>query len=109
MRKILKHITYVSLATVLLTCSMQADDITETLQEAMASYEKGDYVQTKEDLVYAMELLKQKKGDSIKMVLPDALSGWEAEEATSETAGAGCLVEVLLPLVFIPKITQKSQ
>jgi ethanolamine utilization protein EutA (predicted chaperonin) len=36
-----------------------------------------------------MELLKQKKGDSIKTLLPDALDGWSAEEAKSETAGSG--------------------
>ncbi len=91
MKKLLNILTSVSVATLILSSNCVADDITDTMQEAMASYKKGDYVQTKEDLVYVMELLKQKKGNSIKMLLPDALSGWKAEEATSETAGSGML------------------
>ncbi len=91
MNKILNILTSVSVATLLFSTTCVADDITETMQEAMASYKKGDYVQTKEDLTYVMELLKQKKGESIKLLLPEALDGWSAEEATSETAGSGML------------------
>jgi len=91
MKIILKTITYVSLATLFLTSSIMADDISNTLEEALASYKKGDVSQTKEDLIYVLELLKQKSGDAIKAYLPEALEGWEAEEAKSETAGAGML------------------
>ena len=87
MKNILKSIAIVSVATMF----VGGDDISDTMQEAMASYKKGDLVQTREDLVYVMELLKQKKGDSIKGFLPDALSGWSGEEAVSETAGSGML------------------
>ncbi len=87
--KILNILTSASVVTLIFSTSLPADDISDTLKEAMVSYEKGDYVQTREDLVYAMELLKQKKGDSIKSLLPDALAGWKAEEANAETAGAG--------------------
>jgi hypothetical protein len=89
MKKILKILTYAPIAILLLSSNCSGDDISETMQEAMVSYKKGDYVKTQEDLVYVMELLKQKKGDSIKTLLPDALSGWTAEEAKSETAGSG--------------------
>jgi len=89
MKKVLKTITYASIASLMLSSSCIADDILDTMEEAVASYKKGDYVQTKEDLVYVMELLKQKKGDSIKTLLPDALDGWTTEEAKSETAGSG--------------------
>ena len=91
MKQRLKILTYISLSTLLLTSTALADDITETMEDALKSYNKGDYVQTKEDLTYVMELLKQKKGNSIKEILPDALEGWTAEEATSETAGSGML------------------
>jgi hypothetical protein len=86
-----KTLTYISLATLLLTSSIVADDITDTMADALSAYKKGDYVQTQEDLTYVMELLKQKKGDSIKTLLPNALDGWKAEDAKSETAGAGML------------------
>ncbi|SFV50996.1 hypothetical protein MNB_SV-12-1117 [hydrothermal vent metagenome] len=86
-----RTLTYIALTTLLLTGNAVADDITDTMADALSAYKKGDYVQTQEDLAYVMELLKQKKGDSIKTLLPDALDGWKAEEAKSETAGAGML------------------
>jgi len=91
MKKTVKTLTYISLATLLLTGGVVADDVTDTMADALSAYKKGDYAQTQEDLTYIMELLKQKKGDSIKTLLPDALDGWKAEEAKSETAGAGML------------------
>jgi hypothetical protein len=86
-----KTLTYIALAALLLSTNLVADDITDTMEEAMSAYKKGDYVQAKEDLTYVMELLKQKKGDTIKGFLPEALDGWKAEEAKSETAGSGML------------------
>ena len=86
--KIFKRLTYISLSTILLSTSILADDITDTIEDALTSYKKGDYVQAKEDLNYAIELLKQKKGETIKGFLPDALDGWKAEEAKSESAGS---------------------
>ena len=89
--KIFKRLTYISLSTILLSTSILADDITDTMEDALTAYKKGDYVQAKEDLTYAMELLKQKKGETIKGFLPDALDGWKAEDAKSESAGSGML------------------
>lgn len=89
MEKVLKITAYTLIASLILSSNCIADDITDTMKEAMASYEKGDYAKTQEDLIYVMELLKQKKGDTIKTVLPDALDGWQAKEAKSETAGSG--------------------
>lgn len=91
MKTIGKTITYVSMVTLLMSSAVMADDISDTLEEALASYKQGDVSQTKEDLVYVLELLKQKNGDAIKAYLPEALEGWEAEESKSETAGAGML------------------
>ncbi|CAA6807463.1 MAG: Unknown protein [uncultured Sulfurovum sp.] len=91
MKTILKTLSHASLATILLTVSITADDISDTLEEALASYKKGDVSQTKEDVIYVLELLKQKNGNTLKEHLPPALDGWEAEEAKSETAGAGML------------------
>jgi len=91
MKNTLKQLTYISLTAILLSGSLMADDISETIEEALSSYKKGDYVQTQEDLTYVMELLKQKKGETIESFLPDALDGWKAEKAKSETAGSGML------------------
>jgi len=92
MNRIFKQtLTYISLATLLLSTTLSADDITDTMDDAMSAYKKGDYVQAKEDLTYVMELLKQKKGETIQGFLPDALDGWKAEKAKSENAGSGML------------------
>ncbi len=91
MKKITKVMTYISLSALLLTGSVMADEVTDILGEATEAYKKGDYVQTKEDLTYVLELLKQKKGDSLKTLLPEALDGWTAEDAKSESAGAAML------------------
>jgi len=92
MKKTLKKtLTYISLATILISTTISADDITDTMEEAMSAYKKGDYVQTKEDLTYVMELLKQKKGETIQGFLPEPLDGWKAEKAKSENAGSGML------------------
>lgn len=88
---LMKPIRYAVVA-VSLTCStVVADEVTDILKESISAYEEGEYAQVKEDLSYVLELLKQKKGESLKTVFPEALDGWQAEEATSETAGAGML------------------
>lgn len=89
--QIKKTLTYISLTTLLLSTTLSADDITDTMEDAMSAYKKGDYVQAKEDLTYVMELLKQKKGETIQGFLPEALDGWKAEKAKSESAGSGML------------------
>ena len=89
--QIKKTLTYISLATILISTTITADDITDTMDDAMTAYKKGDYVQAKEDLTYVMELLKQKKGETIQGFLPEALDGWKAEKAKSENAGSGML------------------
>jgi len=91
MTKIVKTLTYITTATLVLSTPIMADDISDTLEEALASYKQGDVTGAKEDVIYALELLKQQSGNTLKEQLPDALEGWEAEEAKSETAGAGML------------------
>lgn len=91
MKKVLKTISYASIAAVLISSNAMADEVTDIMGEATEAYKKGDYPQVKEDLTYVLELLKQKKGDSLKTLLPEALDGWTAEEAKSESAGAAML------------------
>ncbi len=91
MKKTFKTISKISLSLLLLSGSIMADDISDTMEDALASYKKGDISGAKEDLTYVLELLKQKKGDDMKAYLPDALDGWKAEDAKSETAGSGML------------------
>ncbi len=83
-----KRIIQVSVLALLLAGVAVADDVTDTIDEAVAAYKNGEFGKAAEDLTYALDLVKQKKGDSLKAYLPEPLSGWTAEEAKSQTAGA---------------------
>jgi hypothetical protein len=66
-----------------------ADDITDSINEALAYYQKGEYTEAASTLNYAVQLIQQKKGGSLESILPKPLAGWTAEDATSQSAGAG--------------------
>ena len=65
-----------------------ADDVTDSVNEALQLYKDGKFSEAVNSLNYASQLIQQKKGASLESVLPAALSGWTAEEASSQAAGA---------------------
>ena len=65
-----------------------ADDVTDSVNEALQLYKDGKFSEAVNSLNYASQLIQQKKGASLEAVLPAALAGWTAEEATSQAAGA---------------------
>jgi len=65
-----------------------ADDVTDAIDEGLKTYKEGDYTQAISQLDYASTLIRQKKAEKIVEVFPAPLSGWEAEEAESESAGS---------------------
>ena len=80
--------------TTFLVCgvlSLSADDVTDTIESALAAYKKGEYSMAADDLGYALELVKQKKGENLKDYFPQPLAGWKAETAESQTTGAGMM------------------
>lgn len=87
----MKTIIKMSMVALMMSGSVLADEVTDILGETTESYKKGDYAQVKEDLMYVLELLKQKKGDSLKTLLPEPLDGWTSENAKSESAGSAML------------------
>ncbi len=67
------------------------DEISDTIEDALASYKQGNISATKEDLSYVLELLRQKRGEQMKAYLPAPLTGWHADKATAQMAGVGML------------------
>lgn len=65
-----------------------ADDIEDSIQEGLKAYQAGDFQGAAGSLEYAAQLIRQKRGTALQVVLPQPLAGWEAEEATSQAAGA---------------------
>jgi hypothetical protein len=84
----MSKIQIILVSSLVMLCNCQADEVTDTVDDAMVSYKNGDFSKASEDLGFALDLLKQKKGESLKVFLPEPLSGWTAEEAKSQTVGA---------------------
>lgn len=78
----------IALATALAAASVRADDVEDSVQEAMKAYQSGDYQGAASSLEYAAQLVREKRGTALQAVLPAPLAGWSAAEAKAETAAA---------------------
>lgn len=80
---------YLSATALLLgTTSLRADDVTDSIDEAVKAYKDGDYAMAASSLESAAQLIRQKRAESFTQFLPAAPSGWTAEEAETSAAGA---------------------
>lgn len=68
--------------------ALRADDVTDSIDEAVKAYKNNDYAGAAQGLDAAAQLIRQKRADQFKALLPDAPSGWTAEDATSQAAAA---------------------
>lgn len=68
--------------------SASADDVEDSVKEAMEYYKEGDFSNAAGSLEYAAQLIRQKKGGELEAFLPKALQGWAAEDASSQSMGA---------------------
>ncbi|UCD88625.1 MAG: hypothetical protein JSW04_09120 [Desulfobacterales bacterium] len=66
-----------------------ADEITDSIEEAIEYYKEGDFVEAASSLDYASQLIRQKRGGNLEAFLPEPLAGWAAEDIKSKAAGAG--------------------
>lgn len=67
------------------------DTILSAIKEATKQYQSGDYSGASSNLDYASQLIRQKKSERMKSLLPAPLSGWEAKEASAQALGAAVL------------------
>jgi len=65
-----------------------ADDVEDSVKEALEYYKDGDYSNAAGSLEYAAQLIRQKKGGQLEVFLPKPLPGWTAEDASSQAMGA---------------------
>jgi hypothetical protein len=65
----------------------RADDVLNILDEAVKQYNSGDYSGAASNLDYASQLIRQKKSEKMKELLPEPLPGWEADEAEAQALG----------------------
>lgn len=73
---------------VLAAGAARADDVTDSMEEAMKYYKSGNLAEAMSSLDYASQLIRQKRGGNLQSLLPAPLPGWTAKDATSQAAGA---------------------
>ena len=86
--KMLQKSIFISLLCTSLNLSASDAEINEAIAAATKHYKAGELSQAIAQLDYASTLIRQEKGEQVKSAFPDAPSGWEAEDASSEVAGA---------------------
>ncbi|KMY66684.1 hypothetical protein AAU61_16380 [Desulfocarbo indianensis] len=68
-----------------------ADEVADMIQRGLKLYEEGKLSQSMEELNFALAQMRQKKADALTAAFPEAPSGWTAEKAKAESAGAGLM------------------
>jgi hypothetical protein len=65
----------------------KSDDVLTTIQEAVRQYRSGEFAGAISNLDYATQLIRQKKSERMKALLPAPLKGWQAKTATAQALG----------------------
>jgi len=77
----------VAAALSLLPITVQADDITDAMEQARKAYSSGDMAGAKQSLDLASQLIGQKNAESFGALLPAPLSGWKADDVQTTAMG----------------------
>jgi len=77
--------------SIFISGTVWADEITDSIKEAVDYYKTGDLVEAANSLDYASQLIRQKRSGELKTLLPGPLAGWSAGDIKSNAAGAGYL------------------
>ena len=82
-----------ALAVLFLALPLHAgeDTVLSTIKEATRQYQAGDYNGSASNLDYASQLIRQKKSEKMKDLLPEPLPGWDGKEASAQALGAAVL------------------
>ncbi len=82
-----------TLAVLFLALPLHAgeDTVLSTIKEATRQYQAGDYSGSASNLDYASQLIRQKKSEKMKDLLPEPLPGWDGKEASAQALGAAVL------------------
>jgi len=78
----------ITLLLMSISSNVMADDITDSINEALEAYNEGEYSVAVESLNYASQLINQKKGDVLSSLLPEPIAGWTAKSPESKIVGA---------------------
>lgn len=85
-----KYLPYLALLAAMST-AVRADDVSETLANALKAYEAGDIKYALEEIAYAEQLLKDMQAGELEAFLPLAPEGWAREIDEGAAAGFGMM------------------
>ena len=63
---------------------VRADDVTDSINEALKYYNESNFVEVANSLDYAAQLIRQKQSANLQDYLPKALAGWTEETVTGQ-------------------------
>lgn len=66
-------------AGLIISSPSNADEFEDVVQGALEAYQEGDTKIAKEEIEYALELLKNAEGKSLQGILPQPMDGWTME------------------------------
>jgi hypothetical protein len=81
-------IAVVSAAALAFSGPAVADEIEDSIEEALGAYRNKDFSAAKQALDYASQLIAQKNAEGLSSALPEPLAGWKAEEVETQDAAA---------------------
>jgi hypothetical protein len=82
------YLTAGLLFAVLATAPALADDILDAIEQGRKAYQAGDMAGAKQSLDVASQLIAQKNAEGYATLLPEPLSGWQADKAQTNAVGA---------------------
>lgn len=87
----MKRVLSLALAAAMVAAPAVADEITDTLQNAISAYEEGDIQYALEEIAFAQQLLQELKAGALEAFLPEAPPGWtrEVDDGRGQMAGFG--------------------
>lgn len=84
--------TILSLMIVVVSVSLTyADEVTDTIKDALQEYRSGKYRAATETLEYASQLIMQKRAERLRSFLPPPLPGWTAEDTATRAIGSAVI------------------
>lgn len=87
MKYILRYFFLAWTCTIVFCPNLWADDVLNILEEAVKQYNNGDYSGAASNLDYASQMIRQKKSELMKELLPEPQPGWEADAADGQALG----------------------
>lgn len=91
MKITVKSLIFSTLPIILITLfplAASADDISDAISEGLSLYKAGNLTESANQLTYAAQLIQQQRGGNLQNILPQPLSGWEADEAQVDTGAS---------------------